>query len=165
MNIKTLSFIPQLESALNKPMQAVTAEDLHKIKSVFHNVTQLDGTTFPLHSSDLALFENLEILGLANCFLNEEDIEIIAKLKHLKGLSLYACTVTADCEVLTNLKELERLDITNTKLESLNFISNFKNLKTVQTDEDSYENNINFFNQLKEVSGVRIMTHTEDEGD
>lgn len=165
MYVKTNSLVSQIEADVNKSIQTINTEDLLKVKQIFHNSLQLDGSVCPIFTADLLLFNNLEILGLANAVLYEEDIKNISSLKLLKKISFYNCEVFSDCKILEKIQLIENLDITNSKFINYGFIHNFINLKAIQVDNKTYTENINLFLNLKESRGVETKIQTEDKGD
>lgn len=85
--------------------------------------------------SQLAMMTHIDDLDLSGC--NLKDLSVLAKLPHLRHLSLEFCSVQMGFSGLKELKNLESLNLGSTDFNEFEVLSSLKSLNTLSLDRTS----------------------------
>ncbi len=88
---------------------------------------------------ELAKLKNLKELSLNACFLDDNDVKIIANLTQLEKLGLAGNTDIKDITPLKNLKELTYLDLELTGVEDISCLDKLTKLTKLSISETKVE--------------------------
>ncbi|CAL6024617.1 leucine-rich_repeat domain-containing protein [Hexamita inflata] len=98
---------------------------------------------------------NIQKLTVNNCYLTTKKIIGIEKI-HLRELNLGLNALTDDClEIIKQLKEIERLDLSMNRLEKIDNISELKQLKSLDLNQNRIKQ-IDCLEQLTELENLDI---------
>ncbi|WP_135551310.1 leucine-rich repeat domain-containing protein [Paenibacillus cymbidii] len=149
---------PQLEQlirdTINKPQGALTPMDLEQVRQLkgekkaiksiegLQYATQLAEISLPFNQiTDISPIKNLNQLKTINFDSNWiEDIAPIAALSQLTSVSFTANHPLSDLTPLTNLHQIEFLNLSITSIKDLSPLSHLPNLKQLELMQNNFSN-------------------------
>lgn len=129
----------------------IFSKALEELDIVNCKIKTLDGISFAESLSSLGLSYNRQLCDIS---------ELAQVSKTLRILSINACPKITDFSVLTELSELEHLELLgNNKIPDLSFLSKMKKLKTFTFSFDVLDGNLSYCLQLPYASCLRGRKH------
>lgn len=113
MDIITKSIKDNIEIQLNKPIEAVSREELLDIKKITINRVGFDEGIQKVSYDEIVYFENLEELNIFNCMIDKALIDNIVSLKNLKVLKVYDSDFVDYVDNMFSNMNLNELTISN----------------------------------------------------
>ena len=141
-DLNLLSILPGLETlCIEKIPDTMTTEKLVSALEKFPALNSLElnyNTITPDLMRGILRLKNIEDIAFKNAEYDESTLKLLCWQDHLKGLRFFMVPPFPECfpEILSTLPQLERLDVSTSRLENISILDfakeNFPNIKSLR---------------------------------
>ncbi len=137
---------------LSKEDMPITEEEASMIKDIVLDNYEIEDSFELLDLRELEFFPNLETLTLIHFDFDNEDIQILGKLKNLKDITFEACTFQNP--VLIASLKVESLSLLKNEINDYSFVYIMDTLKELRINKGLIDlQKCNFLTRLESLNG------------